>query len=145
MTNWNQSIIDEYRANGGKVGGYFANTPLLLLHTIGAKTGQARESPVAFFRQDDGSMVVVASKQGMPTNPAWYHNLKANPRFDVEVGTDTLPVVAEEITGPEYTTKWAEIVAKYSEEPASKVNGGSLGDVSNTGNTNHRQRSTHRR
>ena len=57
-------------------------------------------------------MVVVASKAGLPTNPAWYHNLKANPKLDVEVGTATLPVTAEEITGSEYEAKWAEIVAK---------------------------------
>jgi deazaflavin-dependent oxidoreductase (nitroreductase family) len=109
--NWNQQIIDEFRANGGKVGGQFAGANLLILRTIGAKSGQRRESPVAYFREDDGSMVVVASKAGLPTNPDWYHNLKANPTFDVEVGTQTLPVTAEEITGSEYAAKWAEIVA----------------------------------
>ncbi len=110
--SWNQQIIDEFRANGGKVGGRFAGATLLILRTIGAKSGQVRESPVAYFPEDDGSMVVVASKAGLPTNPAWYHNLKANSRFDVEVGTDTVPVIAEEITGAEYAAKWAEIVAK---------------------------------
>jgi len=110
--NWNQQIIDEFRANGGKVGGQFAGANLLILRTIGAKSGQLRESPVAYFADDDGSMVVVASKAGLPTNPAWYHNLKANPKFDVEVGTATLPVTAEEITGADYEAKWAEIVAK---------------------------------
>ena len=111
-TNWNQQIIDEFRANDGKVGGQFAGANLLILRTIGAKSGQLRESPVAYFADDDGSMVVVASKAGLPTNPAWYHNLKANPKLDVEVGTATLPVTAEEITGSEYEAKWAEIVAK---------------------------------
>ena len=110
--NWNRQIIDEFRANDGKVGGRFTGANLLILHTVGAKTGQVRESPVAYFPEDDGSMVIVASKAGLPTNPAWYHNLKANPRFDVEVGTDTVPVVAEEITGPARETKWAEIIAK---------------------------------
>jgi deazaflavin-dependent oxidoreductase (nitroreductase family) len=110
--NWNQQIIDEFRANGGKVGGQFAGANLLILRTIGAKSGELRESPVAYFADDDGSMVVVASKAGLPTNPAWYHNLKANPKLDVEVGTATLPVTAEEITGSEYEAKWAEIVAK---------------------------------
>jgi deazaflavin-dependent oxidoreductase (nitroreductase family) len=108
--DWNQKIIDEFRANDGKVGGQFAGANLLILRTVGAKSGQLRESPVAYFPEDDGSMVVVASKAGLPTNPAWYHNLKANPRFDVEVGADTVPVLAEEITGPERATKWAEIV-----------------------------------
>jgi deazaflavin-dependent oxidoreductase (nitroreductase family) len=110
--NWNQQIIDEFRANDGKVGGQFAGANLLILRTVGAKSGQVRESPVAYFAEDDGSMVVVASKAGLPTNPSWYHNLKANPRFDVEVGADTVPVVAEEITGADYAKKWAEIVAK---------------------------------
>jgi len=110
--NWNQQIIDEFRANGGKVGGQFAGANLLILRTIGAKSGEVRESPVAYFPEDDGSMVVVASKAGLPTNPAWYHNLKANPKFDVEVGAQTLAVTAEEITGVEYAAKWAEIVAK---------------------------------
>jgi deazaflavin-dependent oxidoreductase (nitroreductase family) len=110
--NWNQQIIDEFRANGGRVGGQFAGANLLILRTIGAKSGEVRESPVAYFPEDDGSMVVVASKAGLPTNPAWYHNLKANPKFDVEVGAQTLAVTAEEITGVEYAAKWAEIVAK---------------------------------
>ena len=110
--NWNQQIIDEFRANGGRVGGQFAGANLLILRTIGAKSGEVRESPVAYFPEDDGSMVVVASKAGLPTNPAWYHNLKANPKFDVEVGAQTLAVTAEEITGAEYAAKWAEIVAK---------------------------------
>ena len=110
--SWNQQIIDEFRANDGKVGGRFAGANLLILRTIGAKSGQVRESPVAYFADADGSMVVVASKAGLPTNPDWYHNLKANPRFDVEVGADTVPVTAEEITGTDYEAKWAEIVAK---------------------------------
>jgi deazaflavin-dependent oxidoreductase (nitroreductase family) len=107
---WNQKIIDEFRANGGKVGGQFAEASLVILHTIGAKTGQVRESPVAYFPQEDGSMMIVASKAGMPTHPDWYHNLKANPRFDVEVGTETVPVVAEEIVGPERDTAWDKLI-----------------------------------
>jgi deazaflavin-dependent oxidoreductase (nitroreductase family) len=110
--NWNTKVIEEFRTNGGKVGGQFEGGTLLILHTIGAKSGQVRESPVAYFAQDDGSMVIVASKAGLPTNPAWFHNLKANPRFEVEVGTATVPVVAEEITGAERVSKWTEIVAK---------------------------------
>jgi deazaflavin-dependent oxidoreductase (nitroreductase family) len=109
--DWNSKIIEEFRANGGKVGGQFEGATLLILHTIGAKSGKVRESPVAYFAQDDGSMVVVASKAGLPTNPAWFHNLKANPRFEVEVGTATVPVLAEELTGAEREAKWSEIVA----------------------------------
>jgi len=69
--NWNQQIIEEFRANDGKVGGQFAGANLLILRTIGAKSGEVRESPVAYFPEDDGSMVVVASKAGLPTNPDW--------------------------------------------------------------------------
>ena len=105
--NWNQQIIDEFRANDGRVGGRFAGANLLILRTIGAKSGQVRESPVAYFAQDDGSMVVVASKAGLPTHPAWFHNLKANPRFDVEVGTDTVPVRARVTEGDEREAIWS--------------------------------------
>jgi deazaflavin-dependent oxidoreductase (nitroreductase family) len=109
---WNKKIIAEFRANDGRVGGQFEGATLLILHSVGAKSGQVREAPVGYFAQDDGSMVIVASKAGLPTNPAWYHNLKAHPRIEVEVGTDTVEVVAEEITGAERDAKWTEIVAQ---------------------------------
>src|SRR6476661_10429574 len=110
--NWNQQVIDEFRANDGKVGGQFAGANLLILRTVGAKSGQLRESPVAYFPEDDGSMVVVASKGGAPTNPAWYHNLKANPRFEVEVGTETFTVEAEELSPEERAKVWPQIVSE---------------------------------
>ena len=98
--DFNAQIIDEFRANGGRVGGMFEDTPLLLLHHVGAKSGQSRVNPVAYAR-DDGRYVVFASKAGAPTNPGWYHNLLANPRTEIEVGTETISVVASEATGEE--------------------------------------------
>ncbi len=91
MTDWNQQIIDEFRANEGRVGGMFEGAPMILIHHVGAKTGTERVSPLVYFPEDDGKMVIVASKGGAPENPAWYHNLKANPKIDVEVGTRDVP------------------------------------------------------
>ena len=87
MSDWNSGVIAEFRANEGKVGGYFEGAPMILLHHIGARSGTVRVTPLVYFPQDDGSMLVVASKGGAPTNPDWYHNVLANPRFEVEVGT----------------------------------------------------------
>jgi len=84
---WNNSIIAEFRANGGKVGGRFADRPLLLLHTTGAKSRQQRLNPVAYTTDGD-RLVIIASKGGAPTNPDWYYNLVANPLVNVEVGTE---------------------------------------------------------
>ncbi|MGI5132686.1 nitroreductase family deazaflavin-dependent oxidoreductase [Pseudonocardia sp. CA-107938] len=112
MSDWNAGIIAEFRANAGKVGGMFEGAPMIILHTIGAKSGQEREIPLVYFPQDDGSMVVVASAGGAPKHPAWYHNAKANPQFDVEVGTERFPVDAVEITGEERDLLWKQIVAE---------------------------------
>ena len=98
--DFNAKIIDEFRANAGQVGGMFEGMPLLLLHNVGAKSGQKRVNPVVYAR-DDGRYVIFASKAGAPTNPGWYHNLLANPRTEVEVGTETISVVASEATGDE--------------------------------------------
>lgn len=85
--NFNQQIIAEFRANGGKVGGHFANTPLLLLHTVGAKSGQPRINPLAYVADGD-NLVIIASNGGQASNPSWYHNVLANPDVTVEVGTE---------------------------------------------------------
>jgi len=100
MADYNQRIIDEFRANGGKVPSWRGTSPLLLLHHRGAKTGVARVNPVAYLH-DDGRYVVFASKAGAPTNPAWYHNLKAHPEATIEVGGDTIAVTAREVTREE--------------------------------------------
>jgi deazaflavin-dependent oxidoreductase (nitroreductase family) len=98
--DFNARIIEEFRANQGRVGGMFEGTTLLLLHHVGAKSGQDRINPLAYSRDGD-RYVVFASKGGAPTNPGWYHNLKANPDVTIEVGTDTIPVTAEEAVGEE--------------------------------------------
>ncbi|RJQ83662.1 nitroreductase family deazaflavin-dependent oxidoreductase [Amycolatopsis panacis] len=94
MADWNQKIIEEFRANGGKVGGPFEGGKLLLLTHIGAKSGQKRVSPLAYTTDGD-RLVIIASKQGADTNPDWYHNLRAHPRTTVEVGTEEFPVTAK--------------------------------------------------
>jgi deazaflavin-dependent oxidoreductase (nitroreductase family) len=93
---FNNSIVDEFRANDGKVGGQFANANLLLLTTTGAKSGKERISPLAYFRID-GKLIIVGSFAGAPVNPAWVHNLRANPQAHVEVGTDAFDVTAREL------------------------------------------------
>ena len=95
---FNQQIIDEFRANEGRVGGMFEGMSLLLLHHTGAKSGTERVNPLAFLT-DDGRYVVFASKGGAPTNPGWYWNLKANPDVTIEVGTDSIDATASEATG----------------------------------------------
>jgi deazaflavin-dependent oxidoreductase (nitroreductase family) len=98
--DFNARIIDEFRANAGRVGEPFANTPLLLLHHVGAKSGTERVNPLAYMRDGD-HYVIFASKGGAPNNPDWYHNLRAHPDVTIEVGTDTLAAVATEATGEE--------------------------------------------
>jgi len=98
--DFNARIIAEFRANGGKVGEPFEGTSLLLLHHTGAKSGTERVNPLAYMRDGD-RYVIFASKAGAPTNPDWYHNLKAHPKVSIEVGTDSLPAVATEATGDE--------------------------------------------
>ena len=98
--DFNARIIEEFHANDGRVGGTFTNSTLLLLHHVGAKSGKDRINPLV-YRQDGDRYVIFASKAGAPTNPDWYHNLKANPGVTIEVGTDTIDVVADEAGGEE--------------------------------------------
>ena len=100
MTDFNTQIIQEFRANGGRVGGPFEGAPLLLLHSNGARSGQERVNPVMYLAEGP-RMYVFASKAGAPDNPDWYHNLRAHPDATVEVGEDTFGVRATEVTGPE--------------------------------------------
>jgi len=92
--DWNRKIIDEFRANQGKVGGPFQGAPMLLLHHTGAKTGTERVNPLAYQDLGDGRVAIFASKAGAPDNPDWFHNLRANPDAKVEIGTETFPVTA---------------------------------------------------
>jgi deazaflavin-dependent oxidoreductase (nitroreductase family) len=98
--DFNAQIIDEFHANGGRVSGMFENTSLLLLHHTGAKSGRSRINPLA-YRRDRGRYVIFASKGGAPTNPDWYHNLKAHPEVTIEVGTDAINVIASEVAHEE--------------------------------------------
>jgi deazaflavin-dependent oxidoreductase (nitroreductase family) len=98
--DYNQRIINEFRANGGRPPSWSGSSPLLLLHHRGARSGVQRVNPVAYL-EDDGRYVVFASKAGAPTNPGWYHNLMAHPDTTIEVGSETLEVTAREASGEE--------------------------------------------
>ena len=98
MSDWNNKIIEEFRANKGKVGGPFEGAPLLLLHTVGARTGQERVNPMMYMPVD-GGYAVFASKGGAPTNPDWYHNLLAHPKVTAEIGTGTVELIARVAEG----------------------------------------------
>lgn len=107
---FNSSIAEEFRANGGKVGGQFADADILLLTTTGAKSGQPRLSPLAYFRID-GRLVIVGSFAGADVNPAWVHNLRANPQAHIEVGTDAYDVTARELPADEREELFPKLVA----------------------------------
>lgn len=107
--NWNQAVINEFRANAGKVGGNFAGSTILLLHTIGAKSGQERINPVVCMAQD-GRYIIFASKAGAPTHPDWYHNLSANPLVTVEFGAETFQAQAVIAPEPERTALFKKMV-----------------------------------
>lgn len=92
--DWNAKIIEEFRANDGKVGGPFEGATLLLLHAKGARTGLERVKPLGYQKLADGSLAVFGSKAGAPTNPDWFYNVRANPEAEIELGPDTVPVTA---------------------------------------------------
>ena len=106
----NKKIIDEFRANSGKVGGPFEGKTLLLLHTKGAKSRQERINPVACIKDGD-RLAVIASKGGAPTNPDWYYNVVANPLVTVEVGTEKFQARATVSEEPERTRLYDQMVA----------------------------------
>ena len=110
--NFNEQVINEFRANHGKVGGYFEGAPLLLLHTTGARSGQPRVSPVMYLA-DGNRYVVFASKAGADTNPGWYHNLMTDPRAQIEVGDQTLDVEATEVRGADREDLYARQASVY--------------------------------
>ena len=109
--DFNTQIIEEFRTNHGKVGGFFAGANMLILHTTGARTGKERVNPLVYL-PEDGSLVVFASKGGAPTNPDWYHNLVAHPHVRIEVGDETKPAVARVATGEERERLFAEQVRR---------------------------------
>jgi deazaflavin-dependent oxidoreductase (nitroreductase family) len=124
--DWNKAVIEEFRANDGKVGGMFEGRTLLLLHTIGAKSQQPRINPVAYVTDGD-RLVIIASKGGAPTNPDWYYNLIAQPLVTVEVGAEQFQVRATVAEEPERTRLYQQMVsmmpgfAEYEQKTTRKI------------------------
>jgi deazaflavin-dependent oxidoreductase (nitroreductase family) len=112
QSDFNTRIIEEFRANHGRVGHGFEGAPLLLLHTDGARSGEQRISPTMYLKDGD-RYVVFASRGGSDVHPAWYHNLTAHPAAQIEVGDDTVDVVAVEAQGAERDDLYARQVALY--------------------------------
>ena len=108
MSDWNTKIIEEFRANDGKVGGPFEGRRLLLLHTTGAKSGLERVNPLAYQDLGSGSVAVFGSKAGGPTNPDWFHNVKANPRVTIEMGSVSVEGTARVAEGEERDRIWEQ-------------------------------------
>lgn len=121
----NRSLIDEFLKNGGKVGGNFANSPMMLLTHTGAKSGEKRIAPLLYM--DDGTRYIIfAAFRGSPKNPDWVYNLMANPSASVEVGTETFEVTAKLLTGnerEEIWTAWKKLRPSYvdMENKANRV------------------------
>ena len=110
MKAFNKNIVDEFRANGGKVGGPFEGANLLLLTTSGAKSGQSRLAPLAYLAID-GKMIIIGSKAGADTNPDWVHNLRANPGAHIEVGADAYDVTSRELPRAERDELFDKVLA----------------------------------
>ena len=106
VNDWNRRTIEEFRANGGKVGGPFAGAPLLLLHTVGARSGKERINPMMYRDLGEGRVAVFATRAGDPAHPDWYHNLVANPHVTAEIGADTGAFRARTATGDERESIW---------------------------------------
>lgn len=100
FNDFNAKVVDEFRANAGKVGGVFEGMPMVLVTHTGAKSGVQRTTPLVHSKDGD-KVVIIASMGGAPTNPAWYHNLVAHPEVTVEVGADTYQARARETSGDE--------------------------------------------
>jgi deazaflavin-dependent oxidoreductase (nitroreductase family) len=111
-SDYNTKIIEEFRANGGRVDGPWAGTPMILIHHIGARSRIERVSPLGCFPRADGRWAIVASNGGSPTHPDWYYNLKASPKIKAEVGTQTFTAVADELGGTARARLWPELVAE---------------------------------
>jgi len=115
MSDWNTKVIEEFRANEGRVGGPFAGAPMVLVHHRGRRTGRETVAPMMYLAKDGDSstMYVFASKAGAPTNPDWYHNLMAAGTATVEVGTERYDVAVTEITGTERERIYDEQARRY--------------------------------
>ena len=118
MSDFNEKVIADFNRSGGKPGGYFKNAPVLLLHSIGAKSGKARLSPLMYLQPDEtGPIYIFASYGGAPSNPAWFHNLVAHPDVEIEIGDGTsierVPVRARVVEGAERNTIYAEQAHRF--------------------------------
>jgi deazaflavin-dependent oxidoreductase (nitroreductase family) len=113
-SNWNQQVITEFRANGGRVGGGFTGAPMVLVHHVGRKSGKEYVTPLVYLPKegDDGSIYIFASKAGAPAHPDWYHNLVEAGQATVEVGGSTYPVTVTELSGDERDRVYAEQVQR---------------------------------
>lgn len=114
VRNWNAQIIEEFRANEGLLGGHFEGAPVLLLHTIGAKSGLERVNPMMYLDLD-GHRYVFASAGGAGSHPDWYRNLVAHPEVTVEVGTETYAAIATPVTGELRDRVYAEQARRYAQ------------------------------
>ncbi|MDU0290299.1 nitroreductase family deazaflavin-dependent oxidoreductase [Saccharothrix longispora] len=115
MSDWNAKVIEEFRANEGRVGGPFAGAPMVLVHHRGRKSGRELLTPMMYLPHDtdDDVIYVFASKAGAPENPDWYYNLTTAGRAGVERGTDTYPVIVREVTGVERDQRYDEQARRY--------------------------------
>ena len=117
MTDFNSNVIDEFRANEGKIGGFFEGSNMLLLTTVGATTGEPRLAPILYV-EDEGRIFIVASKGGAPSHPDWYHNLVELPEATVEIGAEKYQARARILTEPERTDQYArlaDVIPGYAE------------------------------
>jgi len=112
-SDYKREIIDEFRANNGRVGGMWEGTMLILIHHIGARSGTERITPVACSPQGDGRFAIWAANGGSPSHPDWYYNLKAHPRITVEAGTETITVLATELGSTARAELWPTLVAEW--------------------------------
>lgn len=117
MNDWNRQTIEEFRANKGKVGGFWEGRPLLLITTTGAKSGQPRTNPVMYMREGH-HLYIFGSKAGAHTHPHWYHNLLAHPKVTVELGDEKFHAIAKPVTGEERDkiyAKWSGLYPQFRE------------------------------
>lgn len=131
MSNFNDQVIADFNQSGGKPGGYFKDAPVLLLHSIGAKSGAERTQPVMYLQEDKNKWFVFASYAGGPNNPAWYHNILAHPEFDISIGDgktiSRVPVRARVLEGAERDQVYARQAtlfpqfADYAEKTTREV------------------------
>jgi deazaflavin-dependent oxidoreductase (nitroreductase family) len=112
-SDFNAKMIEEFRANGGRAGGTWAGTTLILIHHIGARSGTERVTPLGCSLLGGGRFAIVASNGGSPAHPDWYYNLKASPKIKVEVGAETFTVLAEELDDAARAGLWPMLVAEY--------------------------------